>query len=199
MRHNRILAISAASKSACQIVFFGGETVSCWDRFPALWKQEYGDRHALNFALWGSRPENMLWQVENGELDGMNPKLVVLQSQEGLRGSSAAPPETLVAGIAATAASVLRKVPGAKVLIVGASPYGAKPGDPQRLLGDRYNALLAKLADDKSIYFLDTTKAFLNADGTIGPAGLPGPENATEAVFGLWAAALRDEVAKLTQ
>jgi hypothetical protein len=141
----------------------------------------------------------MLWQVENGELDGMNPKLIVLQSQEGLRGSSVATPETLAAGIAATAASVLRKVPGAKVLIVSAGPYGAKPEDAQRKLTDRYNALLAKLADDKSIYFLDTTKAFLNADDTIGPAGVPGPENATEAVYGLWAAALRDEVAKLAQ
>jgi lysophospholipase L1-like esterase len=197
-RHNRVLATSPVAKAACELVFMGGETMSCWDRNQDLFKKEFGQYHALNFALWGSRPENMLWQVDNGELDGIKPKVVVLNSQEGLQGAHPQI-DTLAAGIAATAKLIQTKSSTTKVLIVGACPLGAKPTDSQRHLSDSYNALLAKLDDGKSVFFVDPAKAFLNADGTVIASGIPSQQNTTAATFDLWASSFRDSIAKLMQ
>lgn len=196
-RHNRVLGTPAGMKTACGVVFLGGEDVSLWDRQQALFKKEFGEFKPLNFAIWGSRPENMLWQVVNGELDGMTPKIVIIHSQEGLRGSPLLPVERLAAGMDATAHAVLQKCPNTKVLIVGANPIGAKPADPQRKSADAYNALLAKLADDKSIYFVDAGKAFLNPDGTVVTAGIPDATNSTEAVYTIWGDAIRDALNRI--
>jgi lysophospholipase L1-like esterase len=194
-RHNRILATGKAYKDKCELVFMGGETMVCFDRMQGLFKKEYGKYNALNFALWGSRPENMLWQVDNGELDGMQPKLVVLQSQEGMR--SATPVEDIAAGTEATAKLILKKIPAAKVLIIGAFPFGEKPNDPLRKRVTDYNALLSKVADGKSVFFLDLGKNFLSPDGTLAKGAAPSQENTTEQAYGAWAEAQRETIQKL--
>lgn len=194
-RHNRVLSTGKVYKDKCELVFLGGEAVVCFDRLQGLFKKEYGKYNALNFAIWGCRPENMLWQVDNGELDGMSPKLVVLQSQEGMRSATAV--EDIAAGMEATAKLILKKIPTTKVLIIGAFPAGDKPNDPLRKRVADYNALLSKVADEKSIYYLDVGKAFLSPDGSLAKGAVPSQENTTEQAYASWAEAQRDTIRKL--
>ncbi len=196
-RHKGMLAISKAQKEKCQLVFMGGEAVCCWDRAPEVFKKEYWDYHPLILAIWGSRPENMLWQVANGELDGIRPTLVLLQSQEGLRGDK--PVEELAAGMEATAKLVIEKIPTAKVLLVGAFPIGEKATDPLRKKVAQYNELLSKAADGKTINFLDVGSAFLSPDGSLKKGAVPSHENTSAESYAAWANAQRDTIRKLME
>ncbi len=44
----------------------------------ANWKQNFFGWNAADFGWGADRTQNILWRLENGELDGVNPKVVVL-------------------------------------------------------------------------------------------------------------------------
>ena len=194
-RHNRLLVLPADVKEQCQLLFLGDQVMNQWDRALALFRKEYGKYKPLNFAIFNNRPENMLWQVGNGALDGLHPRLVVIHSQAFFYSPATA--EDLAAGMEATARLVAKRMPDAKVLLVGGFPIGEKPNDVRRAKIAAYNALLAKAADNERIFFLDIGKAFLKPDGTLAKGAAPSFQAYTEESFVRWADAQRDTIARL--
>jgi len=187
--------VDRASKGNCDLMFIGGTTVTLWDRLEALTKKEYGAMHWLDFSITGARTENVLWQLTNGELDGIHPKVVVVQEQESLYGKTSA--QDVAAGMGAIADTIHQKLPDTKVLLLGAFPKGAKPQDPMRVKLSTYNSLLEKLADGKSTYFLDVGKGYLAPDGTLGPIPIPAPQPFDPKSFDLWADTQRATILEL--
>lgn len=192
-RHKTLLA--QAAKGHCDLLFLGDTTIACWDRVQPLAKNEYGPLHWLNFAIWGGRTEHILWQLENGALNGIRPKLVVVQVQDNLYDKT--PAENVAAGMGAIVRVIRQKLPETRVLLLGAFPYGANPQDLSRVKIANYNALLAKLADGKSVYFLDPGKAFLEADGKVGALPIPGPTHLDSNIFERWADVQRATIHEL--
>ena len=154
-----------AYKKQCQLLFLGDQVMNQWDRARTVFRKEYGKYKPLNFSIWGNRPENMLWQVGSGALDGLHPQLVVIQSQAFFYSPATA--EDLAAGVEATARLVAKRIPEAKVLVIGGFPMGERPTDSIRAKIAAYNALLVKAACNKRIFVLDIGKAFLKPNGTL--------------------------------
>jgi len=194
-RHHRILSTPVAYKKQCQLLFLGDQVMNQWDRARTVFRKEYGEYKPLNFSIWNNRPENILWQVGSGTLDGLHPKLVVIQSQAFF--NSPATAEDLAAGVEASARLVVKKIPAAKVLVIGGFPMGERPTDAIRAKISSYNAQLAKAADNKRIFFLDIGKAFLKSDGTLEKGAAPSVQAYTEQSFVHWADAQRDTIATL--
>src|SRR3546814_14525774 len=44
----------------------------------ANWKTNFHGWNAGNFGWGADRTQNILWRLENGELDGVNPQVIVL-------------------------------------------------------------------------------------------------------------------------
>ena len=83
--------------------------------------------------------ENILWRLENGELDGVNPKVIVLLAGTNNVGNSV-PPEGIdsaAANVTQGLEAVLRvmraKAPGAMIILMGIFPaqrqHGGDAGD----------------------------------------------------------------------
>lgn len=195
-RHNRY--VDRASKGKCDLLFIGDTSMACWDRLEPLVKAEYGQFHYLNFAIGGSRTENILWQLSNGELNGIQPKLVVVQVQENLYDKTT-PYEDVAAGMNAIAKMVREKLPEAKVLLVGAFPKGEKPTDPLRVKIANYNCTLARYADGKSVYYLDASHGFVGPDGIVGKdaPNTPGQDHYNPKSYELWAENQRATITEL--
>src|SRR5258708_21909923 len=74
----------AKAKQAGIDVYFEGDSITRrWGAvdYPDLlanWKQNFFGWNAADFGWGGDRTQNILWRLENGELDGVNPKVVVL-------------------------------------------------------------------------------------------------------------------------
>ena len=73
--------LAAAKKGGVDILFLGDSITAGWDWGNGghrLWAAEFAPRHAANFGIGYDRIQNVLWRVENGELDGIEPKVIVL-------------------------------------------------------------------------------------------------------------------------
>jgi len=192
-RHNRYLIF--ASKFPCNLLFLGGTTMDCWGRVEDLTKKEYRQYHFLNFAIHAARTENVLWQLTNGEIDHLQPKVVVVQEQENLDDKT--PWQDVAAGMKAIADTIHQKLPDTKVLLIAAFPKGAHPTDPLRVKIASYNDALSKLADDKTTFYLDASKGFLDANGAAASVPIPGPMPYDPASFQIWADNQRAKIAEL--
>ncbi len=71
------------------------------------WKKNFFGWNAADFGWGADRVENILWRLENGELDGVNPKVIVLLAGTNNVGSRV-PPE----GIDGAVANVTRGLAG---------------------------------------------------------------------------------------
>ena len=49
-----------------------------WSEMLANWKQNFFGWNAANFGWGADRIQNILWRIQNGELDGVNPKVIVI-------------------------------------------------------------------------------------------------------------------------
>jgi lysophospholipase L1-like esterase len=184
-----------ATKGNCDLFFLGGTTMSLWDRQQELFKKEYGSDKPLNFANWGSRTENILWELDNGGLTGLQPKVIVVQVQDNLLDNT--PAANVAAGMEAITQRLLKLYPQSKVLLLGAFPVGDKPTDTRRVKIADYNTQLAKLADNKSVYFLDVGQSYIKPDGTLEP--IPAPYPWVPDSLQHWADAQRATIAALMQ
>jgi hypothetical protein len=81
LAHERLLA---KRKQGRIDVYFEGDSITRrWGAtdYPQLlenWKKNFFGWNAADFGWGADRVENILWRLENGELDDVNPKVIVL-------------------------------------------------------------------------------------------------------------------------
>src|SRR6266542_2704390 len=75
--------IEKARRGKIDVYFVGDSITRRWGAtdypdFLANWKQNFFGWNAANFGWGADTIQNILWRLENGELDGVNPKVIVL-------------------------------------------------------------------------------------------------------------------------
>lgn len=155
-------------------------------RFKAVWDQFYGPRRALDLGYSGARTENILWNLQNGELENQTPKVAVLLIGTNNSDDANYPvvhtAEQIAEGTKAIVELLGKRLPHTKVLLLRIFPRTNvyKKGDAERgsarqrfLTNHRAGELVARLADGKRVHFLDVNHVFLRLDGSIDPEMMP--------------------------
>src|SRR5579871_5961325 len=83
--HAHTQLVEKARKGGIDLYFVGDSIVRRWGTsdppYAELlknWNENFFGWNAGNFGWGADRIENILWRLENGELDGVNPKVIVL-------------------------------------------------------------------------------------------------------------------------
>jgi lysophospholipase L1-like esterase len=205
-RHADVLAIKDSLQP--QIVLIGDSITHYWDgvpkatgknavRGPLAWKEAFDDLPVLNLGFGGDRTQNVLWRIEHGEIDGISPKVVVLNiGTNNLRSEVLARPKTpeeIVEGILKICDEIHAKLPHCRLIVMGVFPRGQLPSNPRRPLVLAINDLLAKdlAATRPAIKFLNIDAQFLQPDGSEIPGVMmPDGTHPTEKGYHNWAQAL---------
>jgi lysophospholipase L1-like esterase len=163
--------LEKAKQGKIDVYFEGDSIVRRWGAldYPELlanWKENFHGWNAANFGWGADRVENILWRLENGELDGVNPKIIVLLAGTNNVGSQPRDDET-IAQIARGIKSIVdicqRKAPGATIVLTAIFPRNDNMAVMPTI--DRINEKIAALADGTRVRFLNINDRLADAKG----------------------------------
>ncbi|MDR3402094.1 MAG: platelet-activating factor acetylhydrolase IB subunit [Chthoniobacter sp.] len=197
--HARYVAIAKEGKA--QLLFLGDSITAGWaTKGKEVWDKSFTQWEPANFGIGGDRTQHVLWRIENGELEGIKPKAAVLMiGTNNVRTDSA---EGIAKGVTKIVQTIRTKTPDTKILLLAVFPRGENAGTPAKPNADReklgqVNKIIAKLADDKHVFFLDIGAKFLQSDGSITKDIMGDALHPTAAGYQIWADAITPKVTEL--
>jgi lysophospholipase L1-like esterase len=182
------------------VLFLGDSITQGWSQHKEIWEASFNQYKAANFGIGGDRTQHVLWRIENGELEGIKPKVVVLLI--GTNNTSSDPLERIAAGVEKIVQTVRDKT-GAKVLLLGVFPREDGKGDKAKTAMHRekigkVNERIAKLDDGgKTVRYLDLKDEFLEADGSISETIMPDKLHLSKEGYQRWADGIKDVLAEM--
>jgi lysophospholipase L1-like esterase len=161
-----------------------------------VWAKYYAPRNAVNLGIGGDRTQHILWRLDNGNVEGIKPKLAVLMIGTNNSNGNDNTAEEIGAGIQAIVKKLREKLPETKVLILAIFPRGEKP-NPQREKNAKASQVASEIADGKNVFYLDIGPKFLSEDGTLTAEIMPDRLHLSPKGYEIWATAIEPQVAEL--
>ena len=174
-------------------MFLGDSITQGWNN-NATWKKHYEPRRTANFGISGDGTQHVLWRIQNGELEGIKPRAVVMMIGTNNVGGSSA--DDIAAGIKGIVAELRKRLPETKILLLGVFPRSEKPDEARAKLKN-VNEQISKLDDGDKVHYLDIGSSFLEEDGTISKKIMPDFLHLSAEGYERWAAAIEPSVKKL--
>ncbi|MGO9085445.1 MAG: GDSL-type esterase/lipase family protein [Candidatus Sulfotelmatobacter sp.] len=214
--HAQLLA--KAKQGGIDVYFEGDSITRRWGAtdYPELlanWRQNFFGWNAADFGWGGDRTQNILWRLENGELDEVNPKVVILLAGTNNLGGLSASDLSNAGGVQARADDVTRgvqvilrviqeKAPAVTIIVMGIFPRNDNMAFMPII--ERINRSLSELADGKKtdgpkIRYLNINDKLADGEGRL----LDGMMNAKDKVhptvkaYQVWADALKPILTEL--
>ena len=186
-RHDSFVEI--AKKGHVDVLFLGDSITDGWrgKAGKGVWDKAFGDLHPANFGIGGDRTQHVLWRIQNGELEGITPKVAVLMIGTNNTGSDSA--EQIAEGVAAIVKHLQHKSPHTKVLVLAVFPRGKMIPNAGNTKISEINKIIAKLDDGKNVKYLDIGEKFMK-DGQIPASIMPDYLHLSEAGYQIWADAI---------
>jgi lysophospholipase L1-like esterase len=158
-------------------VYFAGDSITRrwratdYPQFLANWNENFFGWNAANFAWGGDRIQNMLWRLQNGEMEGIQPKVIVLlagTNNIGTLPTSDAKVADITKGIKALLDTLRERAPKATIILMGILPRndGRDSAAMMRSI-DRINENIAKFADGKAVRYLNINDKLADKDGKL--------------------------------
>ncbi len=205
-RHETFVGI--AKKGGVDVLFVGDSITDAWGgeghnpkaAGAKVFEKEFLPLKAANFGIGGDRTQHVLWRLQNGELDGIQPKVLMLMIGTNNVGSDHA--QDIADGIMVILREVRKRSPKTKVLLLGVFPRANnKTGQfvPEQMDKiKKINSTIAKHDDGgASVRYLDIGGKFLAADGSLPRDVMPDMLHLSEKGYQIWAEAVKGPIREL--
>ncbi|XP_063440575.1 platelet-activating factor acetylhydrolase IB subunit alpha2-like isoform X3 [Mytilus galloprovincialis] len=147
-----------------EVVFIGDSLIQQL-QFSEIWVKMFQPLHSLNFGIGGDQTQHVLWRVENGEMDDVQPKVVVLLV--GTNNYDHTDKE-VTEGILAIVKAIQERQSQAQIIVLGIPPRGEKPNPLREKISKINEGLCSKLSGTPNISFLNAEfSSFINSEGLI--------------------------------
>ena len=171
LAHEQLLAKRTQGK--IDVYFVGNSITRRWGatdypEFLANWKQNFFGWNAADFGWGADRIQNMLWRIENGELDGVNPRAIVIlagTNNVGQRPGGDEKVADITRGIRALIDLCRRKAPNATIIVTGILPRNDNIAVVPEI--SRINRNIASFADGRWIRYLDINDKLADSTGKL--------------------------------
>lgn len=170
--------LEKARKGRIDVYFEGDSITRRWgtsdEQYKELlanWRQNFFGWNAANFGWGGDTTQNILWRLNNGELDNVNPKIVVLLAgtnnvgNKSPQGNEDSRVDDTTRGIKAILDTCRRKAPEATIVLMGITPRNDNMAVMPII--NKINARIAKFADGKKISYLNINDRLADKDGRL--------------------------------
>jgi len=204
--HSQLLA--KAKQGGIGAYFEGDSVTRRWGAtdYPELlanWKKNFYGWNAADFGWGADRTQNVLWRLKNGELDGVNPKVVVLLAGTNnvadplFPGDADAKAEDVTRGLRAIVRTIRETAPAATIIVMGIFPRN----DNMALIPiiDRINTNLSRFVDGQAVRYLNINSKLADAQGRLFEGMMDAHDklHPTVKAYQVWADALKPVLTEL--
>jgi lysophospholipase L1-like esterase len=193
--------LEKAKQGRIDIYFEGDSITRRWGAtdYPQLlanWNRNFFGWNAADFGWGADKIENILWRLANGELDGVNPRVIVLLAGTNNVGNTV-PPEgdeakvaDITRGLKAVLDTLRAKAPDATIIATAIFPRNDNIAVMPSI--GKINRNLEKLADGRKIRYLNINAKLAGPDGKLVD-GMMNADKLHPAIPGyqVWADALK--------
>jgi len=190
--------VETASKGNIDLLLHGDSITDWWvqgDDNKAMFDKYFGGIRTANFAIAGDQTQGVLWGLRNGEGQGFQPKAIMLMIGTNNTATNTAP--EIAEGIGAVVLEMRRDFPDAKILLLAIFPRGL-PGDAVRDKIADVNKIIARLDDQKHVFYMDIGQKFLDDKGVFLADSFRSDNLHPQAKgYDIWGAAVKEKLAQL--
>jgi platelet-activating factor acetylhydrolase IB subunit beta/gamma len=140
--------LNALDGKPCDIIFIGDSITENWlAAGKGIWDKSYAPRHALNFGVEGDKIQNVLWRLNNMDVQSLKPKVAVVMIGTNNLDNS---PHEIADGIKAILQNTQADFAGVKIILVSILPNDRAQDKMMQV-----NSIIRSYAEDNSIYYLN--------------------------------------------
>ena len=160
-------------------VYFEGDSITRrwgtsdeqYKSFLENWRQNFFGWNAADFGWGGDKTENILWRLNNGELDSVNPRIIVVMA--GTNNVGNVSPQSnddprvrnITRGIKALLNICRRKAPHATIVLMGITPRNDNMAVMHII--NQINRKISRFADGKKIRYVNINDRLADKDGKL--------------------------------
>lgn len=190
--------IEKNNMASVNLIFLGDSITHAWEnKGKEVWQQYYQPRNTLNLGFSGDRTEHVIWRLQNGAVDNISPKLLVLMIGTNNVGHFNESSELTAQGIKTIISVLNKKLPTTKILLLAIFPRGETSTDSKRNINNKTNTIIKTFADNKHIFFLDINHLFLDQHGNIDVSIMNDYLHPNADQYLKWAQAIEPELVRL--
>ena len=159
--------VALARKGGIDVLFIGDSLTKCWAREGRdVWTACFEPLKAANFGISGDCTQHVLWRLQNGEVENLHPKAVILLigTNNISKGDS---PADIAWAVGAIIGEIRQRLPGSRILLLGVLPRRELPDHPDRETIRAINSILPRLQDGNHVTYLDFGDKLLQPDGRL--------------------------------
>lgn len=178
LAHRQLL--EKASLGKIDLYFLGDSITRRWGTkdaqyrtFLENWQQNFFGWNAADFGWGGDTTSNILWRLQNGELDNVNPKVIVILAGTNNVGKNSpqTDPDSRIADVTRGIKAILEicrhKAPQATILLMSITPRNDNPAVMPVI--KQINRHISKFADGKKVRYIDISRKMSDKTGTLLP------------------------------
>jgi lysophospholipase L1-like esterase len=192
--------VRKARQGGIDVYFVGDSITRRWGatdpRYRPLlehWRTNFFGWNAANFGWGADRIENILWRLEKGELDGVNPKVIVVLAGINNVGTDPGGPgkvEDISRGLQSLLTLCQAKATNATVILTAIFPRNDNL--PVMPTINAINQNLARMADGRKVRYLNINDRLADGEGRFLP-GMVNPDKLHPSLkaYQVWAEALK--------
>lgn len=159
------------------VLFLGDSITDLWRKEGHdIWERNFAPLNAANFGVSGDRTQHLLWRLQNGALDYVSPRIVVLMIGTNNTGwerdnkTVRNTPAEVVAGIMQCVAEIRQKLPNSQIILFGILPRNDNPNpehnQEQAAQIREINNTVQLSCSSEHISFTDVGDKFMSEDET---------------------------------
>ena len=167
--------LEKAKRGGIDLYFEGDSITRRWGTSDARyrdflrnWRRNFYGWNAADFGWGGDKVQNILWRLENGELDGVDPKVIVLlagTNNIGKDPGGEAKAADVTRGLKAIVDTCRKKAPKATIVLTAIFPRNDNSAALPTI--EAVNANLKAMADGKDVRFLDVNPGLTDGHGRL--------------------------------
>jgi beta-glucosidase len=194
----RLKAVEERLKQGdADMLFIGDSITNGWDSTgKEVWDKYYAPRKAVNMGFGWDRTQHVLWRIEHNDFNNVHPKLAVLMIGTNNSNGHDNTADEIADGIIKICKVLRSRLPHTKILLLAIFPRNAQP-NAQREKNAEASLLASRIADDKTIFYLDVNKELLEPDGSLSKKIMPDYLHPNQAGYEIWAKAMEPTIEEL--